>query len=495
MSKDSWDNYKGLQVPPKHGDLFRAMDQQERFYAEIMKMNEISIQNAFNQLKPKVIAELNAIKNNHLIVFNSKVLNEILSKIQIGNSSDIEFLSKGDIAVDLSSYYLLGNSEIFKSIKLQIPHFFKDYKDIYNGISTPFNKVIDDLLKTTSQVELHSIKNDFLQNLNHLNAYFEYSEGNNYQSPILEIRCKESLIQVVDDISLKLESFNSNLNLPIIPPLVLNQSQPNQPIGNNQPMTELEKALAEIKALKEVNAAKDLEITRLSQSMVTREEVEQLINIEKQNVEAAKDRAKEKDGIIAEKDNLIKMQGEEKENDAKKHEALENKFNDVNAKYTVLKNSFKMLEHEHIKDEETIKDLRNDKYNLNKQNDKLEKENSGLKLLEKDFFDLKLSLKDAEVKKSRIKQSEKYMSNDDSEQSSWSYCGKKDLKSVSSSSSKSSVYKAKIKQLEEQNTIFKNMYIQNPKIDLIKLSSDFPENKFPTEEMQKDLSGENADLD
>ena len=189
------------------------------------------------------------------------------------------------------------------------------------------------------------------------------------------------------------------------------------------------------------------------------------------------------------------MQGEEKEHDAKKHEALENKFNDVNAKYTVLKNSFKMLEHEHIKDEETIKDLRNDKYNLNKQNDKLEKENSGLKLLEKDFFDLKLSLKDAEVKKSRIKQSEKYMSNDDSEQSSWSYCGKKDLKSVSSSSSKSSVYKAKIKQLEEQNTIFKNMYIQNPKIDLIKLSSDFPENKFPTEEMQKDLSGENADLD
>jgi len=505
MSKDSWDNYKGLQVPPKHGDLFRAMDQQERFYAEIMKMNEVSRQTAFNQLKPKVIAELNAIKNNHLIVFNSKVLNEILSKIQIGNSSDVDFLSKGDIAVDLSSYYLLGNSEIFKSVKLQIPHFFKDYKDIYNGIITPFNKVIDDLLKTTSPVEFDSIKNDFLQNLNHLNAYFEYSEGNNYQSPILEIKCKESLIQIVEDIGLKLESFNSHLNLPIIPPLVLNQSQPNQPIGNNQPMTELEKALAEIKALKEANAAKELEIA----NMVSREEVEQLINIEKQNVEAAKDREKEKDGIIqkvtkenaekdgviAEKDNLIKMQGEEKENDAKKHEVLENKFNDVNAKYTVLKNSFKMLEHEHIKDEDTIKDLRNDKYNLNKQNDKLEKENSSLKLLEKDFFDLKLSLKDAEVKKSKIKQSEKYMSNDDSEQSSWSYCGKKDLKSVSSSSSKSSVYKAKIKQLEEQNTIFKNMYIQNPKIDLIKLSSDFPENKFPTEEMQKDLSGENVDLD
>jgi len=309
MSKDSWDNYKGLQVPPKHGDLFRAMDQQERFYAEIMKMNEVSKQTAFNQLKPKVIAELNAIKNNHLIVFNSKVLNEILSKIQIGNSSDIDFLSKGDVAVDLSSYYLLGNSEIFKSVKLQIPHFFKDYKDIYNGISTPFNKVIDDLLKTTSQVELHNIKNDFLQNLNHLNAYFEYSEGNNYQSPILEIKCKESLIQVVDDISLKLESFNSNLNLPIIPPLVLNQSQPNQPIGNNQPMTELEKALAEIKALKEANAAKELEIA----NMVSREEVEQLISENRENIQKMGEELTEIRQDNAEKDRVIAEQNKDLE--------------------------------------------------------------------------------------------------------------------------------------------------------------------------------------
>ena len=151
-----------------------------------------------------------------------------------------------------------------------------------------------------------------------MNAYFEYSEGNNYQSPILEIRCKESLIQVVDDISLKLESFNSNLNLPIIPPLVLNQSQPNQPIGNNQPMTELEKALAEIKALKEVNAAKDLEITRLSQSMVTREEVEQLIsenreNIQKMGEELTKIRQDnaEKDGVIAEQIKTIVEQNKD----------------------------------------------------------------------------------------------------------------------------------------------------------------------------------------
>ena len=389
MSKDSWDNYKGLQVPPKHGDLFRAMDQQERFYAEIMKMNEVSIQNAFNQAKPKVIAELNAIKNNHLIVFNSKVLNEILSKIQIGNSSDIDFLSKGDIAVDLSSYYLLGNSEIFKSIKLQIPHFFEDYKDIYNGIITPFNKVIDDLLKTTSQVELHSIKNDFLQNLNHLNAYFEYSEGNNYQSPILEIKCKEYLIQVVDDISLKLESFNSNLNLPIIPPLVLNQ-----PIVNEQPLTELEKALAEIKALKEVNAAKDLEITRLSQSMVSKEEVEQLINIEKQNVEAAKDRAKEKDAIIAEQIKTIVEQNKD-------------------------------IEHSHqIKEMQTkeIHDLREDKKEL-----KLEKYEWKAKYEAKDES-LQKTIEELTIEKAKVSELvQKFGVNNHDGSSSWSQLGQEEI--------------------------------------------------------------------
>lgn len=53
---------------------------------------------------------------------------------------------------------------------------------------------------------------------------------------------------------------------------------------------------------------------------VSREEVEQLINIEKQNVEAAKDREKEKDGIIqkvtkenAEKDGVIAEQNKDLE--------------------------------------------------------------------------------------------------------------------------------------------------------------------------------------
>ena len=362
MSKDSWDNYKGLQVPPKHGDLFRAMDQQERFYAEIMKMNEVSIQNAFNQAKPKVIAELNAIKNNHLIVFNSKVLNEILSKIQIGNSSDTDFLSKGDIAVDLSSYYLLGNSEIFKSIKLQIPHFFKDYKDIYNGIITPFNKVIDDLLKTTSQVELHSIKNDFLQNLNHLNTYFEYSEGNNYQSPILEIKCKESLIQIVEDIGLKIDDFNeaqnelqrlidednSNLNLPIIPPLVLNQSQPNQPIVNEQPLTELERALAEIKALKEVNAVKDTKIKELEEQ--NKKELLDFLNKKENDLKA-------KDLIISnlsENNNELKTHIEETREDKKE---LRIEKNEWKAKYEAKDESLQKTIEELIIEKAKVSEL------------------------------------------------------------------------------------------------------------------------------------------
>jgi hypothetical protein len=101
-------------------------------------------------------------------------------------------------------------------------------------------------------------------------------------------------------------------------PPVLNILQPNQPIVNEQPLTELEKALAEIKALKEANAAKDLEIARLNQSnqsisnMVSREEVEQLINIEKQNVEAVKDREKVKNSMINEQVHTINDLREDK---------------------------------------------------------------------------------------------------------------------------------------------------------------------------------------
>lgn len=96
----------------------------------------------------------------------------------------------------------------------------------------------------------------------------------------------------------------ANLNAPIVPPPpVLNN-----PVPNNPPLTELEKALAEIKALKEANAAKDLKIA----NMVSREEVEHLINIEKQNVEAAKDREKVKNSMIDEQVHTINDLREDK---------------------------------------------------------------------------------------------------------------------------------------------------------------------------------------
>lgn len=265
----------------------------------------------------------------------------------------------------------------------------------------------------------------------------------------------------------------NNLNNPIVPPppQVLNNQVPNNP-----PMPELERALAEIKTLKDAIAAKDLKIA----NMVSREEVEQIVsenrkNIQKMTEDLAEVRQEnaEKDGVIVEQGKTIEMQGKEKENDSKKYEILESRF--------------KMLEQVHVKDEITIDDLRNDKANLSKQNDKLDKELSSLKSLEKDFFEFKLSLKDAEIKKSKIKHSEKYMSNDDSEQNSWSHL------EIKSSSSKSSVYKAKIKKLEEENSIFKSIFVeQNQKTELNKLLPENIENTFfQFEEINKiDIAGE-----
>ena len=230
MSKDSWDSYKGLQVPPKHGALFNAMDQQERFYAEIMRQNEISRKNAVSEFTQKAIRELDHIKLNHLTVLDFKVLNEISTKT---DDPVIVDLLKQNISADLSSHTLFQNSYIFQYMKYKIPHFFKDYKDIYDDISHPFNKVAQDLLKVSSPYdplknqcgEVESIKNTFLQNLNHLNNYFEYSEGNNNQSPISEISCKESLLKVVEDMGLKLENFNEAKN----EQEVLVQNNPKQP--------------------------------------------------------------------------------------------------------------------------------------------------------------------------------------------------------------------------------------------------------------------------
>ena len=139
----------------------------------------------------------------------------------------------------------------------------------------------------------------------------------------------------------------ANLNAPIVPPPpVLNQSQPNQPIGNNQPMTELEKALAEIKALKEANAAKELEIA----NMFSREEVEELITENRENIQKMGEELTEIRQDNAEKDGVIAEQNKD-------------------------------IEHSHQINElktKEIHELRQDKVELHKENNEVHKENNEL---------------------------------------------------------------------------------------------------------------------
>lgn len=310
MSKDSWDSYKGLQVPPKHGALFNAMDQQERFYAEIMRQNEISRKNAVSEFTQKAIRELDHIKLNHLTVLDFKVLNEISTKT---DDPVIVDLLKQNISADLSSHTLFQNSYIFQCMKYKIPHFFKDYKDIYDDISHPFNKVAQDLLKVSSPYdplknqcgEVESIKNTFLQNLNHLNNYFEYSEGNNNQSPISEISCKESLLKVVEDMGLKLENFNEAKN----EQEVLAQNNPKQPstlsqekVKESQFEKEIKKPHHQVQELiKPLNQILDEEDDLLAMIQKLKASLEQERN---KNIE--KDiQLKNKDDQLQEKDTTI----------------------------------------------------------------------------------------------------------------------------------------------------------------------------------------------
>ena len=185
----------------------------------------------------------------------------------------------------------------------------------------------------------------------------------------------------------------ANLNAPIVPPPpVLNN-----PVPNNPPLTELEKALAEIKALKEANAAKDLKIA----NMVSKEEVEQLINIEKQNIEVVKDREKEKDDIIQ------KVTKEKAEKDR------------------VIAEKDKDLEHSHqIKEMQTkeIHDLREDKKEL-----KLEKYEWKAKYEAKDES-LQKTIEELTIEKAKVSELvQKFGVNNHDGSSSWSQLGQEEI--------------------------------------------------------------------
>ena len=63
FSTDPRENYKGLDVPAGHSALFRAMDNQQRFYDDIMRKqqekDQLSFKNALNQAAQKAMGELN----------------------------------------------------------------------------------------------------------------------------------------------------------------------------------------------------------------------------------------------------------------------------------------------------------------------------------------------------------------------------------------------------------------------------------------------------
>ena len=299
FSTDPRENYKGLDVPAGHSALFRAMDNQQRFYDDIMRKqqekDQLSFKNALNQAAQKAMGELNHIKNNHLTVFNSKVKDEISTKTL--DPFIVELLKKNPIT-DLSHYTLNVLKHIRESYKLKnsvnteniikdnLVCLLTDYREVYNNISDPFKAVISDLFKAGSQIEIDSIKNAFLQNSNHLNTYFEYSEDNNNQSPISEIICTESLLKIVEDIGLKLENLNKAKTeqndqeyLSRIESSNEEEKEPHEDISVDNsfhfsqkpsiksesipsefeivPMTELEKALARIKELEDQNNKKE----------------------------------------------------------------------------------------------------------------------------------------------------------------------------------------------------------------------------------------------
>jgi len=94
------------------------------------------------------------------------------------------------------------------------------------------------------------------------------------------------LLWIAESNKQKALATGANLNAPIIPPPVLNN-----PVPNNPPMSELERALARIKELEETNAAKDLKIA----NMVSREEIEQIVKANKEEMEKITKENTEKD--------------------------------------------------------------------------------------------------------------------------------------------------------------------------------------------------------
>ena len=236
------------------------------------------------------------------------------------------------------SYKLKNSVNTENIIKDNLVCLLTDYREVYNNISDPFKAVISDLFKAGSQIEIDSIKNAFLQNSNHLNTYFEYSEDNNNQSPISEIICTESLLKIVEDIGLKLENLNKAKTeqndqeyLSRIESSNEEEKEPHEDISVDNsfhfsqkpsiksesipsefeivPMTELEKALARIKELEVANAKQRIENDKQTELF---QQVEKAIADKDKDLDYARNMILDRDKIIDVQSHTIKELREDK---------------------------------------------------------------------------------------------------------------------------------------------------------------------------------------
>ena len=205
------DNYNGLCVPSGYGAIFRGMAEDARLSAECTATTQEWIRLNTAKEAQKTINELNIIKDNHLSAFNSKVLHKIAS--QIDDPIITNNLLNKNVSIPINSPSILGVCLLLKDT-IRTPNLFVDYNQIYNYISHPFSVVSQELSAAKSEIEVNFKKHTFLTNLNHLNKYFEYAEGGNNQSPIPHIKCKESLLETVEDISSKITGFNKIVVIP-----------------------------------------------------------------------------------------------------------------------------------------------------------------------------------------------------------------------------------------------------------------------------------------
>jgi len=548
-------------VPSQFAAQFHVIDQQNAFYAslEVKQMKE-QVQKA-QSIYQKLLVP---IRDNHISEMNKIALDCLKPFIEDSDliKKNISILNTGG---NISNLFKNG-SKLNHFIQAQ-PALLQKYLKAWNDIGQPFSQIYDRLIKATLQDNLHTITQDFLQNLD-LSEYFDYPDGTNGKQSTSQIECKESLIDIIDEIKGTLTDLQEARQEQMevahnIPPInnqqeleATNNSQPN--IGamneaeqNEEVLTpktkkikELEEKFAQLRTsllqkdddLKdktdrieelEVEARDNLGIQNLLSALNeqyegTKDERDtykgELDNLKIENanhantIQERNDRIKElEDQIVedqtlenalqlikndnstikqesADKDDTIGNQADTiKEKDIKygeikrENDELLVKLDNTQEKLSVVKDDNISLKHD--KD-----DLRQDKNDLKDQVKELKNEISDWRECVQEKDDEIIKLRDFEkLGFNRLDKLDGIMKgglkNNDSE---WSVISKSKTKSLGSSSSKGSYYKAKIKKLEEDNSVLKELATEkNPQLDL----NDLLAEHIDTHQNEINLSG------